>query len=120
MIYDKLITVCVPPAGFGAPFQGRLTVYARYLCGETTVYHRRYWESVQAGTRIDRMVRLPLHRDIQATMYAILPDGQLYRIEEAQLATDEAGLPVTNLSLRRMEQNYDLCRPEEPTAEAPA
>ena len=111
MIYDKELTVCVPPAGFGAPFQGKLVCASRHLCGETTVYHRRYWEAVQAGTRVDRMVRLPLHRDIQATMYALY-DGRLYRIEEAQQTTDEWGLPVTNLSLRRLEGNYDLCEPD--------
>ena len=84
MIYDLPITICTTPAGFGAPFQGRLTVKAAYLCAEQTVFHRRSWESVQAGTRVDRMVQIPLRSD---------------------------GLPVTNLSLRRMEDNYDLCRP---------
>ena len=110
MIYDREITVCRPPAGFGAPFQGRLVVNAAYLCAELTVYHRRYWESVQAGTRVDRMVQIPLRRDVLATDYAIF-DGHLYRVEEAQITTDEDGLPVTNLSLRRMEDNYDLCAP---------
>ena len=110
MIYDRPITVCRPPEGWGAPFQGKLQICAAYLCAELTVYHRRYWESVQAGTRVDRMVRLPLRRDVQATDYAIF-DNLLYRVEEAQFTTDEAGLPVTNLSLRRMEQNYELCKP---------
>lgn len=110
MIYDLPITICIPPEGFGAPFQGRLTVKAAYLCAEQTVFHRRYWESVQAGTRVDRMVQIPLRRDVAATEYALL-DGHLYRIEEVQLTNDSDGLPVTNLSLRRMEDNYDLCRP---------
>lgn len=110
MICDKEITVCTPPAGFGAPFQGQLVPQATYLCAELTVYHKRFWESVQAGTRIDRMVRIPYRRDVMATQYAVY-DGHVYRIEEAQLTNDEDGLPVTNLSLRRMEDNYDLCAP---------
>lgn len=117
MIYDRPITICTPPAGFGAPFQGKLLPAASYLCAEETVYHRRYWESVQAGTRVDRMVQIPLRRDIRATHYALY-DGHLYRVEEAQLTADADGLPVTNLSLRRMEQNYDLCLPEDPAGAA--
>lgn len=111
MIYDLPISICTPPAGFGAPFHGRLAVRAEYLCAELTVYHRRYWESVQAGTRVDRMVQVPFRRDVRATEYALF-DGSLYRVEEAQLTSDPDGLPVTNLSLRRMEDNYELCAPE--------
>ena len=112
MICENEITVCTPPGGFGAPFHGKLLRNATYLCAEVTVYTRRYWTSVQAGSRIDRMVEIPLRRDILATEYALF-DGHLYRIEEAQHTEDADGLPITRLSLRRMEANYDLCKPED-------
>ena len=111
MIYDRLLTVCDPPEGWGAPFHGRLYPLSDHMYAELTVFHRRYWEAAQAGSRVDRMVQVPFGEDILATSYAVLPDGHLYRIEEAQHTTDEDGLPVTNLSLRRMEARYDLCRP---------
>lgn len=111
MIYDRCLWICDPPEGVGAPFQGRLTRRQAYMYAELTVYHRRYWESVQAGTRVDRMVQVPFGRSIAATEYALLSDGHMYRIEEAQQTTDEDGLPVCNLSLRRLEANYDLCSP---------
>ena len=111
MIYDRSLWICNPPAGVGAPFQGRLVRRQQYMYAELTVYHRRYWESVQAGTRVDRMVQVPFGRSILATEYALLGDGHMYRIEEAQQTTDEDGLPVCNLALRRLEANYDLCSP---------
>lgn len=112
MIYDRLLWICTPPAGFGAPFQGKLVKRRKHFYGELTVYHRRYWEAVQAGTRVDCMVQVPYGQAIRATEYALLADGHMYRVEEAQQTTDEWGLPVTNLSLRRLEGNYDLCKPD--------
>ena len=111
MIYDKLLRICEPPEGFGAPFHGLLVPREQHMYAELTVFHRRFWEARQAGTRVDRMVQVPFGREILATSYAVLGDGLLYRIEEAQGAEDENGLPVTNLTLRREEKNYELCKP---------
>lgn len=114
MIYDRKLTVCIPPEGFGAPFHGRLMVWQEHCCCELTVFHRRYWQALQAGSRADRMVQIPMGQDVLPTMYALLGgDPHLFRIEEAQTTTDEDGLPVTNLTLRREEANYDLCKPED-------
>lgn len=111
MIYDRILQICDPPEGFGAPFHGRLVPRRVSYYAELTVFHRRFWEAAQAGTRVDRMVQVPFGSEILATSYAVLGDGLLYRIEEAQPTTDEDGLPVTNLTLRRMEKNYELCKP---------
>lgn len=110
MIYDKLLWLCAPPAGAGAPFQGRLVKTSLRYYADRTVYHRRYWEAVQAGSRVDKLVRMPDHIDVTATDYAVLGD-HAYRIEQVQHMEDEDGLPVTELSLRRMEGNYDLSLP---------
>ena len=118
MIYDRELWVCDPPSGVGAPFQGRLVRRAPYYYAELTVYHRRFWEALQAGTRIDRMVQIPFGADILATEYALLSDGHMYRIEEAQQTVDDDGLPVANLALKRMEANYDLCVPADPAQAA--
>ena len=76
-------------------------------CGELTVYHSRYWEAVQAGSQVDRMVELPLRRAVAAAMYAQIGDTQ-YRIEQVQFEKDENDLPVTRLSLRQLEVRYDI------------
>ena len=112
MIYDRLLTVCVPPLGWAKPADGPLEARGIHYYAELTVFHRRFWEAAAAGSRADRMVQLPMGYDILPTSYVLLDiDPRLYRIEAAQYTRDEDGLPVTNLTLRRMEANYDLCKP---------
>ena len=63
-------------------------------------------EAVASGHRVDRLVELPLHRDVPAASYARL-GGHTYRVEQVQQGQDGDGLPVTWLSLMRMEDAYD-------------
>lgn len=106
MIYDTTITVMKLPDNVGAVIHGKPIPVFDAVCGRKTVYHARFWESVQAGSRIDAMVELPLHRDVQAGMYAKLND-HLYLIVQAQFDQDELQLPVTVLSLSNPENAYD-------------
>lgn len=107
MIYDVPITILKLPDNVGTPLQGKLEPVFTAFCGEMEVYHRRYWESVQAGSRIDTMVELPLHRNADAGMFALYKD-HVYSIEQAQLGRDADGLPITTLSLKRAEVQYDI------------
>lgn len=107
MIYDKPISILKLPDDVGTPLQGKLQPVENAWCGEEEVYHRRYWESVQAGSRIDAMVQLPLHREVDAGMFARYKN-HVYSIEQAQFGADEMGLPVTILSLKRTEVQYDI------------
>lgn len=75
-------------------------------CAEKTVYAKRFWEAVANGSRVDKLVELPLHRDVPAAGYARL-GGHTYRVEQTQTGEDGDGLPVTWLSLMRMEDAYD-------------
>lgn len=106
MIYDTPITICKLRPGAAIPLPGTLEPAFTVYCGEMQVYHSRYWESVQAGSRIDTMVEIPLHREVDATMFAKFKK-HYYSIEQAQFGKDEDGLPVTILSLKRMEGQYD-------------
>lgn len=72
-----------------------------------TVYHARYWESVQAGSRIDTMVELPLRRSVDAGMFALYR-SHIYSVEQVQVERDSDGLPVTRISLKRVEAQYDI------------
>lgn len=108
MIYDKPIQILKLPDNVGTPIQGKLEPLFTAFCGEKEVYHSRFWESVQAGSRVDCLVELPLHRkNIEAEMYAKY-EGHVYRIEQVQFPLDENNLPVTILSLRRAEGCYDI------------
>lgn len=107
MIYDTQITILKLPDDVGTPLQGKLQATFTAFCGEKEVYHRRFWESVQAGSRIDRMIELPLHRHVDAGMFALYKK-HVYSIEQAQFGKDENLLPVTVLSLKRSEDQYDI------------
>lgn len=108
MIYDKPILILKLPDTVGTPLQGKLQPVFSAFCGERTVFHKRFWESVQAGSRIDLMVELPLHRkNVQAEMYAKY-EGNVYRIEQVQFEKDENQLPVTILSMKREVKRYDI------------
>lgn len=107
MIYDRPIQILKLPDDVGTPLQGKLQPVFTAFCGELTVYHKRFWESVQAGSRIDCMVEIPLRRKVDAGMYARY-EGHVYSVEQAQFEKDENLLPITILSLKRAEVQYDI------------
>ena len=112
MIYDRAVDVFKLDTA-SSPNKRRLVLHSSHYCGPLTVYHRTHFEALQAGESVDRMVRIPGPAELpEATMYAILEDGHVYRVTQAQPTTDEDGQPVVNLSLHREEaQRYDLFRP---------
>ena len=112
MIYDRKLNRCTLATGAGGPTQGRVTLGEAYYYAELEVYHRRFWEAGAAGSRIDRMGELPLHREFSPADLILLDDEHLYRIEQVQLGEDAWGLPVTTLSLRRYGGNYDVGKPD--------
>ena len=107
MIYDTEIRILKLPDGVGTPIQGNLAPVFSAFCGEREVYHKRYWESVAAYSRVDRLVELPLHRAVDAGMFARYK-GHIYSIEQAQFGKDQNGLPITTLSLKQTEGQYDI------------
>lgn len=108
MIYDKPIDILKLPDDVGTPLQGKLEPVFSAWCGEMTVFHARFWEAIQAGSRIDAMVEIPLHRkDADAGRFAWYED-HIYSIEQAQYQKDADNLPVTVLSLKRSEEQYDI------------
>ena len=115
MIYDKPITVLAMPDTQGIPTKGGLVKKFDSWCAEKTVYASRFWESVANGSRVDKLVELPLHRDVPAAGYARL-GGHTYRVEQTQTGEDGDGLPVTWLSLdvyKRQVQERHPIRPSE-------
>lgn len=107
MIYDTEITIMTLPENVGVPSPGSLKPVFTAFCGEEEVYHKRFWEAVAVYSRVDRLVELPLHRDVDAGMFAKYK-GHVYSIEQAQFGKDENDLPITTLSLKRAGVQYDL------------
>lgn len=111
MIYDRIVEVFNLDTA-SSPNRRRLVFQSAHYYGNMTVYHRTYFEALQAGESVDRMIQLPAPATpITATMYAVPEDGCVYRIVEAQPTEDQDGLPVVNLSLHREEKRDDLLRP---------
>ena len=106
MIYDKPVSLLSMPDTTGVPSPGCLVPVFDAWCAEKTVSAKRFWEAVANGSRVDKLVELPLHRDVPAASYARL-GGHTYRVEQTQTGEDGDGLPVTWLSLMRMEDSYD-------------
>lgn len=106
MIYDKALIHCVLPDG--TPLHGSLRSVSTYLYADMSVYHKRYWESVQAGTSVDRMVALATHVKINSGDYCVLEDDLVYRVEQVQFQYDKFELPQTVLSLHRTDARYEI------------
>ena len=55
------------------------------------------------------LVRVWRDRNIRIGMYAVVGDEQ-YRLNNVQHLLDEDGLQITDLSLQRLGENYDIAR----------
>ena len=106
MIYDQPLKVYTLD---GTPIKGRMKLHSSHFYSVRTVSHRRYWESVQADSRVDKAVQIPHGEKIIATQFVKL-EGQWWRIEEAQHTTDDDGLPATILALRRWDGEFVVAR----------
>ena len=93
MIYDRGPVAIYTRVG--PPVRNRLQLHSQHYYAELAVYHRRFWESVQAGDRIDRLLQIPFGDDIAAEMYAVPEDGHVYRIAQAQPGEDDHGKVAT-------------------------
>lgn len=110
MIYDRFIEIYALKSADN-PLNRKLEFQHVHFCAPLTVYHRTYFSSLRDGETVDRMVQLPQLAEIDATMYAVLEDGHVYKVLEAQPTQDEDGLDVYVLSLHRKEGQYELFRP---------
>lgn len=106
MIYDRALSHCILPSG--NPLGGKLRQVGVYLYADMSVYHKRYWEAVQAGSSIERMAALTGHVPIDSGDYCVLEDDRVYRVEQVQLQQDQYNLPQTVLSLHRTDLRYQL------------
>lgn len=106
MIYDRLVTI---HNVIGGSVLGRKISATgnSYYCARKTVGLQRYYTALQIGDRTDAVLELPGRDDILPTQIAV-HDGQQYRILQVQHGSDGDGLPITTLSLSRLEELYEL------------
>jgi hypothetical protein len=107
------VTICTlrnTAAAGQMPKEQLQTVTAAYF-GERTVGYNRYYAAAGVNEQIDLLIRIWRTNQVRIGMYAVLSmsenDGQ-YRITNVQQLLDDDGLKVTDLTLQRLERNYDV------------
>ena len=114
MIFDSgLVTVCtlLNTAEPGKMPKEALSPVLSAYYGERTVGYGRYYEARGVNEQVDMLIRIWRTTAARIGMYAVLSqsenDGQ-YRITNVQQMLDEDGLKVTDLSLQRMDDLYEV------------
>ena len=78
---------------------------------DRVVGYNRFFTAAGVNERVDLVVRVWRMPEARAGMYAVLTqsenDGQ-YRIIQVQNLTNDDGLKITDLSLERLGENYDV------------
>ena len=73
-----------------------------------TVGIRRHYAALNAGAKVDLLLRVPFRPDVSAQDVAVPAlDGKQYRITLVQVPEDVTP-PVMDLTLERLERDYEL------------
>ena len=87
----------------------KLVKFARHYFEERTISFRRQYAAKGVNEQIDMLIRI--HYDPQARIgqYAVLGNGDQYRIENVSQTYDgRSQLRCTELTLNRLEDFYDI------------
>lgn len=89
----------------------RLVAVTSTYFEERTVGYGRYYAAKGVNEQVDLLVRIWRNTDVRIGMYAVLSmsenNGQ-YRITNIQHTTDDDGLKVTDITLQRMDDLYEV------------
>lgn len=110
MIYDKKLVLysLQNTAAKGLMPKEQLVKTGEEYYGSRVIGYNRQYAALGADQRIDELVRIWRNNQVRANHYAVLEDGLQYRINFVQHLLDDDGLEVTDLTLVRMEENYDV------------
>ena len=75
---------------------------------ERTVGVTRYYAALGADRRVDTVLRIWLNPEVCAGQFVITGNGDQHRIDLVQKTTDDDGLAVMDLTLVKLENNYDI------------
>lgn len=86
-----------------------LVKIARHFFEERNIGFTRQYEANSAKTQVDMVIRIGFERKVRIGLYAILGNGEQFRIENSTHYVDsDTGLKYTELTLRRLDHSYDL------------
>lgn len=86
-----------------------------YQFGERAVGYNRQYAAAGVGERVDMLIRI-WRSPVRIGQYAVLTDyfgqeneaGDQYRIDNVQHLVDDDGLQVTDLTLYRLDELYEV------------
>lgn len=114
MIFDSgMVRICTlrNTAEPGSMPNEALVPVLSALFGERTVGYNRFYQAQGVNEQVDMLIRIWRTTEARIGMYAVLShsenDGQ-YRITNVQQMLDEDGLKVTDLTLKRMDDLYEI------------
>lgn len=82
----------------------------KHFYGERIVGYGRQYAAKGVNEQIDMIARVWQDRGIRIGMYAVVDGADQYRIDNVQHLYDEDGIRVTDLTLSRLEDLYDVSR----------
>lgn len=85
----------------------RLVKYTDCFFGERVVGYGRQYAAKGVDEQIDMLIRVWQDRRIRTGMIAVIEEEQ-FRIDNVQHMLDEDGLKVSDLTLARLEDFYDI------------
>ena len=85
----------------------QLVQKSQHFFGERTVGITRQYQAKSVSEQVDRLVRTWQDRTIRIGMYGVIEEEQ-YRIDNVQHLKDEDGLLVTDITLRRLDELYEI------------
>ena len=86
----------------------KLVVVSYHYYGDRTIGYGRQYAAMGVQQQVDRLIRIWRDENVTVKQYAILDDGKQYRVDMVQHSLDEDGLKVTDLTLFRLDENFDV------------
>lgn len=111
MLHDSgLLTFCrlKNTAPNGAMPREQLVSVSEQYYGERTIGFGRQYAAKGVSEQVDLLAEVWQDRSIRIGMYAVDDLGDQYRIDNVQHTTDDDGILITILTLRRLDDLYDL------------
>lgn len=118
MMDDGIIKICdlTNLAPDGDMPRNQLTVLDEMYFESRTVGYNRQYAAKGVNEQVDMLVRVWRNNTVHIGMYAVLTNyegqvnesGDQYRIDNVQHLLDDDGLKVTDLTLSRMDELYEI------------
>lgn len=122
-----LVTICTldDMAEPGNMPDEKLNPLSQHYFEERSVGYNRQYAAMGVNERVDMLIRIWREPTVRIGMYALLTDyegqvnenGDQYRIDNVQHLLDDDGLKITDLTLYRMDELYEVNNDDSPDGE---